>query len=184
MILKVDLELLKLDISINQLVLLSALLDKNQKKNQKLSIFSLIDDKEIKHLVERNFIVPVPGKSKDYQITDTLKDLLNKEEERDYFQEFYNLFPSYIVRPDGTKDYLRGNINRCRLVYNNLLKESPTMHETLIKCINYENEKRLLTGKTGYTKRMWKWLTTREWEAYVDSIESENSVAYGNDIIW
>ena len=184
MILKVDLDLLKLNISIEQLVVLSALLDKNQKKNQKASILSLVDSEELKQLEQRNFIISETGKTKDYQVTDTLKNMLNEEEERDRFQQFYDLFPSYIVRPDGTKDYLRGNVNRCRTVYNNIIGESATMHDTLIKCINYENEQRLLTGKTGYMKRMWKWLTTREWESYIDSIESDNTVSYGNDLIW
>lgn len=36
------------------------------------------------------------------------------------FNEFYEVFPVYVTRPDGTKGFLRANINKCRKEYNRI----------------------------------------------------------------
>ena len=63
------------------------------------------------------------------------------------------------------------------------------MHEHLIKCLQFEIDNKMITGKIGYMKTMWKWLTQREWEVTEEemqfSMEQDinNEVAYGANII-
>ena len=49
------------------------------------------------------------------------------------------------------------------------------------------NEDKMLTGKMGYMKTMWKWLTQHEWEALEEEmqntiIDSNNTRNYGERI--
>src|SRR6056297_1641505 len=39
----------------------------------------------------------------------------------DPFDEFYHLFPTKALRPDGNYDYLRVDRNRCRKLYHNIV---------------------------------------------------------------
>ena len=60
------------------------------------------------------------------------------------------------------------------------------MHEHLLKCLQYEIEDKMRTGKIGYMKTMWKWLTQHEWETIEEhmTVETPNQDYdnYGADI--
>ena len=74
------------------------------------------------------------------------------------FDMFYDQFPVYVMRPDGTKGFLRANVNKCRKEYNRIVGKSKAMHEHIMDCLKYEIDERMRTGKIGYMKTMWKWL--------------------------
>ena len=86
----------------------------------------------------------------------------------------------YVTRPDGTKGFLRANINKCRKEYNRIVGKSKAMHEHLIKCLQFEIDNKMLTGKLGYMKTMWKWLTQREWEVMEEMMQEEDNVSQQN----
>ena len=58
-----------------------------------------------------------------------------------------------------------------------------------MKCLQFEIDNKMLTGKLGYMKTMWKWLTQREWEVMEemmqeeDNISQQNTYGYGTRII-
>ena len=69
--------------------------------------------------------------------------------------------------------------------YIGFIVKSKAMHEHILKCLNYEIQNKMTTGKLGYMKTMWKWLTQREWEAIEDQINEQPVTynAYGTNIL-
>ena len=192
MILELDTSLFKLNekLTINQIVFLTLVLNDNQKYNQDVHEFlSRISEADIQGLIDNGFItVNTSGDSKIYNVTATVKQFL--EPEKAWFDYFYEVFPVYVIRPDGTKGFLRANINKCRKEYNRIVGKSKAMHEHLLKCLKFEVENKLLTGKLGYMKTMWKWLVNHEWESVEEQMKSAetenkvlNEVGYGNTIL-
>lgn len=191
MILELDTSLFDIygEMSINQLVFLTLVLNENQSNNQDIHQFlSRISENEIQELVDSNIITVITsGDSKIYSISEDTKKRLKQD--KSWFDEFYEVFPVYVTRPDGTKGFLRSNINKCRKEYNRIVGKSRAMHEHLIKCLQFEIDNKMITGKIGYMKTMWKWLTQREWEVTEEemqfSMEQDinNEVAYGANII-
>lgn len=187
MILELDTSLLnKLNISINQLVFISLVLSEIKTKDQDIhELLSRVNEEEIQDLIQRNIVVvKTTDNSKIYSPSKELLENIRKEKES-LFQEFYESFPVYVIRPDGTKGFLRANVNKCRKEYNRIIGKSKAMHDHIMSCLRYEIEDKLLTGKIGYMKTMWKWLTQHEWECYEEQIaeQQQTNYSYGTGVI-
>lgn len=187
MILELDTSLLnKFSISINQLVFISLVLNDNQINNQDIhELLSRVNEEEIQDLIQRNIIVVTI--SDDNKIYSPSKELLDfiKKNEQSMFDEFYEVFPIYVTRPDGTRGFLRSNVNKCRKEYNRIIGKSKAMHEHILSCLRYEIDDKLQTGKIGYMKTMWKWLTSHEWELIEEQMninQPETTMLYGTKL--
>ena len=188
MIIELNTKLLDLpeELNMNQLVFLSMVLDKNQntKYQDVHRLVSLIRDDEISYLIQQNLVTSIErGEFKVYEATERLKLFMTNE--KDYFDTFYELYPVYVLRPDGMKSYLRANVNKCRHLFNVTCGRSSAMAEHLIKCLEFEIDKKMKEGKIGYMKTMWRWLVDHQWE---ESEEEMNDTAktvntYGTDLI-
>lgn len=188
MIIELDTKLLGLseDLNMNQLVFLSMVLDKNQKaKHQDVHrLVSLISDDEISYLVQQDLTALIEKDGfKVYKPTERLISFMSNK--IDYFDRFYELYPVYVLRPDGMKSYLRANVNKCRHLFNVTCGNSSTMAEHLIKCLDFEISKKMKEGKIGYMKTMWRWLVDHQWEESEEEMnDTEQTVnTYGTDII-
>ena len=159
MILELDTSLLnKFDISINQLVFISLVLNENQTNNQDNKIYS----------ASEQLLLSI------------------KRDQESMFDQFYEVFPVYVTRPDGTKGYLRANVNKCRKEYNRIIGKSKAMHDHIMACLRYEIDDKMRTGKMGYMKTMWKWLTQHEWECYEEQMNDNpinEDLPYGSGVI-
>lgn len=174
------------ELNANQLLFLSVVLDKNQPSYQDVrKIVSLISDDEISHLTDNLLIESIErGDSITYQPTDKLKQAITPKKE--YFDLFYDMYPVYVMRKDGTKCYLRANVNKCRHFFNTKCGRSSAMAEHIIKCLDYEVSKRMREGSLSYMMTMWNWLTRSQWEAIEEEMEDTNKTpvnSYGTDII-
>lgn len=173
-------------INLNQLIFLSMVLDKNQKQYQDVhKIVSLISDDEISYLATQELItIRDNGDSITYNVTDKVKDFIKPK--KDYFDLFYDMYPIYVTRPDGTKGFLRTNVNKCRKLFNTYTGNSQAMAEHLINCLKSEIDKKTTTGKLGYMKTMWKWLCDHQWEEIEAEIQEETKAAkntYGTELM-
>lgn len=189
MIIEIDTKLLDKieDLTINQLVFLSLVLNDNQNTYQNIhKLLSLVSEQEILNLIERDLISSnIDDICIAYTPTKTLKSLLSKKV--DYFDELYNAYPIYVVRTDGIKSFLRSNVNKCRQIYNQITGRSSVMHEHIMNCLAYELDQKTTTGKMGYMKTMYRWLTNHEWEAYEEQLKHKDEpikqTSYGTDLI-
>lgn len=170
------------DLSINQLVFLTLCLNSNQTNHQDIHQFlSRISETEIQQLIDNGYIaITTLDNNTVYKTTDKLKEILGKKE--DYFQLFYNTYPIYVTRPDGTKGFLRGNINKCRKEFNRIVGQSKAMAEHLLECLNFDIQEKTMYGKLGYFKTMWKWLVQHEWESIEEQMNYNSIETYGTAI--
>ena len=172
-------------VNMNQLVFLSMILGKNQPKYQDVrSVISLISDEEISYLVEQGLITSIErDDSITYQPTDKLTEAVLPK--KDYFDIFYDMYPVYVMRSDGTKSYLRANVNKCRHFFNTKCGKSSAMAEHIIKCLDFEISKRMREGSLGYMMTMWNWLTRSQWEAIEEEMADSSKVTntYGTELI-
>ena len=187
MILELEIDFIKkLNISLNQLILLS-LINSGSKSNVKNAsdVLNLIPGKEIEDLVNRNIVII--NKDNDnviYKISKEVEEMLEKQQ-ASYFDEFYNTFPVYVLRPDGTKGFLRGNINKCRSQYNSIVGNSEDTANRIYDALKFQIEHYTNTGKLSYFKTMWNWITKHEWEAIEDEMnyESTPTNTYGTELV-
>ena len=173
------------ELNSNQLLFLSMILDKNQPKYQDVrKIVSLISDEEISYLTTQQLVTAIEsGESITYQPSDKLISAVKKE--KDYFDLFYDMYPVYVMRSDGSKSYLRANVNKCRHFFNTKCGRSSAMAEHLIKCLDYEISKRMREGSLSYMMTMWNWLTRSQWEAIEEEMQdtTKNVASYGTELI-
>lgn len=191
MIIELNTKLLDLpeDLTINQIVFLSMVLDKNQTtRNQDVQrLVSLISDDEISYLVHQDLITSMErGEFITYEASQRLKDFMTLS--KDYFDMFYERYPVYVLRPEGSKAYLRANVNKCRHLFNATCGRSTAMAEHLIDCLNFEIDKKMKEGKLSYMKTMWRWLVDHQWEAIEEEMKdldshTNNYSTYGTDLI-
>lgn len=188
MIIEVNTKLLHLEggININQLIFLSLVLDKNQKSHQDVrQIVSLISDDEIQDLISRGLIVSVvTNNAVIYSSTKKLNDFIKPD--KDYFDVFYEMYPVYVMRPDGSKTYLRANVNKCRHLYNTYVGKSEATAEHINACLKFEIEKKTKEGKICYMKTMWRWLVDHQWEETEAEMQDQTKQtynAYGTELI-
>jgi len=174
------------ELNSNQLLFLSIVLDKNQPKYQDVrKIVSLISDDEIQYLIDNLLIESIErGDSRTYIPTDKLKTA--NAPSQDYFDLFYEMYPVYVMRKDGTKCYLRANVNKCRHFFNTKCGRSSAMAEHIIKCLDYEISKRMREGSISYMMTMWNWLTRSQWEAIEEEMQDtskQQTNMYGTELI-
>lgn len=107
----------------------------------------------------------------------------------DLFKEFYEAYPTRVLRPDGNYDYLRVDHKRSKLLYRNIVGSDLNKHKMLLKCLKLEVEDRSRRGQLSFMKRMPAWLTSESWKVYADagiddqvSTHGVISTAYGTDI--
>lgn len=109
---------------------------------------------------------------------------------KDPFEELYDAYPTKVIRPDGSYDYLRVDRKRSRKMYYNIIRENPALHEYILKCLDAEVTDKTNRGKLSFMKRMPTWLASEAWKAYADIVESNsestleelNEPGYGQSI--
>lgn len=146
-------------------------------------LVSLMQDDEISYLLEQNLIESI-ARSNGIQYLPTEKLLNIIKPEIDYFDQFYAVYPVYVTRPDGTKSYLRTNINKCRKMYTQIIGNSEIKAEHILQCLKFEIDKKMKSGKIGYMKTMWRWLVDHTWEeSEQEMLDNQTTEGYGEDII-
>ena len=122
-------------------------------------------------------------KHPESKIYRSVEEMLEKQQ-ASYFDEFYNTFPVYVLRPDGTKGYLKANVNKCRKEYNKIIGKSKAMHDHIMDCLKFELQDKVTIGKMIYMQTMWKWLVQHGWEYYEDRVKEETikTEAYGTTV--
>lgn len=189
MLIEIDTNILKsLNITINQLIYIKLLSENNPKHLKEFLEVSTISDSDLLHLVNEQILEPNDENvynSKKCTLTKSFMDWLQNYK-GDYFDKFYELYPISVTRTDGTKDYLRADIHRCRKLYNKIIQGSKLKHNNLMDCLRLELQVRRTNNSTGYMKRMFNWLNTEEWLVYEEMAKdiplTNNETSYGNEI--
>lgn len=182
MLIEIDTDTLKkLKLSANQLICLKLLLEEDQKLYQKFIAVSPMTEAEIEDLINKKYVT----KENDKLIV--TEKFINLIETKNSFDEFYDMYPVYVLRSDGSKDYLRTDLRRCRTMYKKLVGKSIARHKHIIECLKAEIQYKINTGNLMFMKRMPKWLASDDWQIgeqiLADIKQNEKGDdAYGNTI--
>ena len=188
MLIELDLdEAKRLKLTINQFLLIKLVLD-NVKADSYQNVIHLSSG-DIKELIDKNIFTKSSLYDGTFKHIELTEDFKSKFITRDFFDEFYSIYPISVTRTDGSKDYLRADVYRCRKAYNSLVGKSASKHEEIVAALKHELQNRRINGSMQYMKRMYKWLTSEEYQTYSEA-QNENSVisstpitAYGTDVI-
>lgn len=96
----------------------------------------------------------------------------------DLFEELLLEFPGKITRPDGTTDWLKTDLNKCRKLYSQLVKKDTVVHKNIMECLKFEVRERNRTGKMSYMKRLPKWLATEEWKVWQQQLQDVDTETF------
>lgn len=142
-------------------------------ENKKVSINKMIsifkpNEEDINNLIEKKVI-------KDGSTIDNLSftdSFLGKN--RDYFNEFLSEYPTVVVRPDGTKDYLKTSLSRCKLSY---ISKIITLedHENAMKGLRNNIKSAVISDKMKFFKKLINYIRDEEWIGYMDEDMQEQS---------
>jgi len=127
----------------------------------------------------------------DYSKLTVKQSFLRVLSQGDFFDELVQTYPVSVVRNDGTKDYLRTDLNRCRKLYSIITKNKYPIHNHILECLRYEIVTRRRNGSLGYMKRIPKWLVSEEWKVYEQMMKdvpisigdnTNTDLGYGNSL--
>lgn len=125
---------------------------------------------------------------KELKVTQKFESLISVD---DPFEEFYNKYPTSVIRIDGKRDYLRGDKAKCRIRYKKLTDKNPLYHKHILECLVRELEQKEKSQNMGYFKRMINWIDQEEWKKHEteykeDSINNKsfNNIGdYGSNLL-
>lgn len=146
-------------------------------------------NQEIKQLIELEFLASLnDGESFDFSKLVALpKAITLSGMDRDWFQELVDKYPVKANRSDGTKDYLRTDLTRCRRIYLKMTNGNLSKHEKIMKCLEYELHVRSKEGNMAYMKRLPKWLASEEWKSFeermADNEFQSEETNYGTELV-
>lgn len=191
MLIELDTKLLKrYRLSVNQFVILFLVYSNELVVLESIASQDSIND--VKELIRRNFITY--KNFNEEQPVDFCRITLNQIatqlfDTSDCFDELLALFPTMVVRTDGTRDYLKLDINRTRKVYNKIVGKTRRKHDLIMQCLALEIQDKTRTGKMSYFKRLPKWIASEEWTAYEqfllnqqDTELTTNKIGYGEQL--
>lgn len=92
-----------------------------------------------------------------------------------FFDELVRIFPSTVIRPDGIKDYLKTDLNKCRRLYTQNVKKDEVVHNEIMECLKLEIRERQRTGKMSYMKRLPNWISSEEWTAWKAQMDESST---------
>jgi hypothetical protein len=182
MLIEIDLEeAKKLQITVNQFLLLKFAIDNVNIKPYQSVI--QINDNDIEELIALGILEENSRyDKKDLSKLVITNEFMNRLKSRDFFDEFYEMYPISVTRPDGTKDYLRGNIARSRKIYDTHVGKSRSKHENMLSALNFEVSNRSMSNKMGYMKRMYSWLLSEEWTLYDEFLKDKKVQKQINEV--
>ena len=173
MLIEFDLDEVKASkIPVNQTILLKFIADKEER-------FPYMDvcpftEEDINQLKAKDILMEESRfKKSDISELYIKEGALKEVKPVDFFDEFYSLYPISVARTDGIKDYLRGDVSRCRKAYGKLVGKSKSKHKYFMDCLRFEISHRVSTNKMGYMKRMSKWFAAEEWLLYEEFIKDK-----------
>lgn len=130
--------------------------------------FSTLEKLTNKRLIHHSHLL---GEKLDVSKIAVRSTFTGEANKNDLFEEFLLVFPGKVIRPDGTADYLKTELNKSKKLYTQLVKKDEVLHKQIMACLKLEVSERNRTNKLGYMKRLYKWLLTEEWKVWQQRLD-------------
>jgi len=182
MLIELDLdEAKRLKITVNQFILIKLIIEKIDIKS--LINVVRIDESDIVNLKEQGILTSESSLNLEAESNLVVtEEFIKKFKAKDFFDEFFDIYPTSTIRPDGLKDYLRGDVSRCRKYYSKIVGKSRAKHERMIESLKFELATRKQSNGMQYMKRMPKWLLSEEWLLYEEFIKDKTVIKQAEEV--
>jgi hypothetical protein len=179
MVIPIELTVLsKLEITVGEYALLYLLANRlTAKANDLLRLDSSITPDTIQRLIEKR-LIHASHQSNGINLAKVIvrNRFITEMKKGDMFDDLVAHYPIKVTRPDGTQDYLRNDLTRCRKLYNQILKSGEAEHSDVLEALAYEIYDRTNSNKMGYMKRLYKWITSEEWQIWQQKLKEVNVI--------
>lgn len=179
--------LLKHNITANQFLLFRLILDRAIGTINSLYTDISLLEIDIRNLINKRFI-QYEYNGGNINITEIIPKptFVNLYKNDIWFDEFLALFPTSVIRPDGSKDYLKTDLVRSRKAYDKLVGKNRSKHDLVIQSLALELQEKIRYGKMGLFKKLFNWITSEEYLAFSQNIEQPSEqnmeVLYGQQL--
>lgn len=154
--------LLRYKLTANQFMLLCILKEDSQFILRKLVNAFPEYENDLKLLAERGYIQKT-GKV-TYMITENGKIVFDQDS---LFEEFAEIYPGVITRPDGTRDFLKTDLKRCKAAYDKVVNGDIEKHNMILRSLAEEIKvRREKANGMSYMRKMYNWIKSEGWIAY------------------
>jgi len=169
--------LIKADLTANQYLISYLIYQRaySAYDNLKFNSPQIVKD-ELKELINKGFIFQTDTRM-GYSVTDKFLEYFGN---KDQFNELLDHYPTYVIRPDGQKDFLRTDRAKNKKRYDNIVKRNKSKHQHIIKCLDFEIQFRKNTDSLKYMKKLSNWIESCEWEIWSERMELEPSLKKSN----
>lgn len=170
-------ELIKRKITADELTVVQLLLNKDTDTLKKYLNLYTITEKEIlfNKLAKSGLVISInPPNEYDPFLMELQPYASIALAQGDFFDEFLNTFPTSTIRPDGIRDYLRTDVNRCKKVYTRITNGKESVHRNIMDCLRCELESRKRFNKMPYMKKLPNWLSSEEWKTWEQQLKDTN----------
>lgn len=133
-------------------------------------------EKDLKRLAAQNLVTYNSQKPYSFKSIVVKPMFIQRFSKGDNFMEFFETYPVKVTRPDGAADFLRKDRRMCKDVYSIVTKDAQDKHDHIMNCLRYEIKYRERSNSMRFMKRMYKWLSEREWENFEDLAASGSSL--------
>ncbi len=146
---------------------------------------------ELRQLIERELLInESSGDTIDFKqlkVSPEFIETLDKSPDT-LFDKLIEKYPIKTIRSDGTKDYLRTDLTRCRRIYHRITNGNVSKHSHIMSCLDFELKIRHKEGSMEYMKRLPKWLASEEWLTYEQRMTDEPTInmeeqTYGTKLV-
>jgi hypothetical protein len=183
MVINVDTDLLfENHLEIDEFLIAYLIVKKRQDLIEKyLDTFNLSNTKYLYYILKKLEVLGMiedKNKEGEYDLSKiTVKPLLrklvnSKNKFYENFEELLLVYPTSVVRRDGTIDFLKVDLPKCEKLYEDILKSGKFEHEHIIQALKWEIAFKESSGKMQYMKRLPKWLASEEWRSYEGILKS------------
>ena len=185
---EIDTKILKtLDINLSQLLFLTIVYNGGKRNITEVIKHNLIKQNEFDELISKEILDKTSNldQPESIELTTAFEEEFKKIS-LDYFDEFLEVYPSSVIRPDGTKGFTKNNPKKCRQIYKTIVGNNKDKHKHLIDCLNAELEDRMLSNNMAYLKTMSNWLSQEGWLHGEELLKDRNTeniyTGYGSTI--
>ena len=121
--------------------------------------------KDLNNLAKAGFLTYAEGEY-DFDNVNISDEFISLVTGDNIFEQLLAVYPTKVLRPDGTYDMLKTDLPMCRQIYARITQLRQIKHSHIMRCLEYEIEEKKATNTLGYMKRLIKWLSSEEWKSY------------------
>jgi hypothetical protein len=123
----------------------------------------------------------VPGGTDIKYIEPTEKFRKDFMGSNNFFEEFWDAYPTECIRADGSRATLKTNPVMMKKIYDNIVRHKPDLHAKIMSTLLDEINDRIGHGSLKWMKGIKNWIEDAKWEVQ-DNNKQQDIIGYGDSL--